>query len=37
MPLSEKEDDPINRNAAITGSYYESDALARMKKLALGK
>jgi hypothetical protein len=42
MPLSELEavneapNDPINSNSAITGSYYES-ALARIKKLALGK
>lgn len=32
----ETKDDPMNYNAAITGSYYES-ALDRMKKLALGK
>ena len=33
------EQDPMNYNAAITGSYYESkqDALARLKSLALGK
>jgi len=30
-------DDPINYNAAITGSYYESDELARIKSLALLK
>jgi hypothetical protein len=31
-------DDPINYNAAITGSYYESqDPLARIKSLALRK
>ena len=36
-----KHDDPINYNAAITGSYYESRegdaALARIKSLALLK
>jgi len=32
-----KHDDPINYNAAITGSYYESDELARIKSLALLK
>ena len=36
-PLEET-DDPINYNAAITGSYYESeDPLARLKTLALPK
>jgi hypothetical protein len=30
-------DDPMNYNAAITGSYYESDELARIKSLALLK
>lgn len=33
----ESVDDPINYNAAVTGSYYESDELARIKKLALLK
>ena len=32
----EEVDDPINYNAAITGSYYEdSDPLTRIKTLAL--
>lgn len=36
--IHEGEDDPINYNAAITGSYYESaDPLARIKELALRK
>jgi hypothetical protein len=37
--MSEANDDPINYNAAITGSYYESktDPLARIKSLALRK
>ena len=30
-----KNDDPMNYNAAITSSYYESDELARIKSLAL--
>ena len=30
-------DDAINYNAAVTGSYYESDELARIKSLALLK
>jgi hypothetical protein len=33
----EGQDDPMNYNAAITGSYYESDELARIKSLALLK
>jgi hypothetical protein len=33
----EGQDDPINYNAAITGSYYESDDLARLKVLAFSK
>jgi hypothetical protein len=32
-----KNDDPMNYNAAITSSYYESDELARIKSLALLK
>ena len=32
-----KHDDPINYNAAITGSYNESNELARIKSLALLK
>jgi len=38
-PVMGEADDPINYNAAMTGSYYESkqDELTRMKKLALGK
>jgi hypothetical protein len=32
-----KHDDAINYNAAMTGSYYESDELARIKSLALLK
>jgi hypothetical protein len=35
--MAESTDDPMNYNAAITGSYYESDELARIKKLALLK
>ena len=37
--MQEANDDPINYNAAITGSYYEAkeDPLARMKSLALRK
>ena len=37
--MGEQQDDPINYNAAITGSYYEDtqDPLARMKSLALRK
>ena len=37
--VAEANDDPINYNAAITGSYYESktDPLARIKSLALRK
>ncbi len=37
--VAEGNDDPINYNAAITGSYYESkeDPLARIKSLALRK
>lgn len=37
--VAETNDDPINYNAAITGSYYESqeDPLARIKSLALRK
>jgi len=38
--MEEGQDDPMNRNAAITGSYYEStelDVLARIKHLALLK
>lgn len=36
--LTEGNDDPMNYNAAITGSYYESaDPLARIKELALRK
>ena len=37
--MQEANDDPINYNAAITGSYYESktDPLARIKSLALRK
>jgi hypothetical protein len=37
--MREANDDPINYNAAITGSYYESkqDPLARIKSLALRK
>jgi hypothetical protein len=35
-PVRESNDDPINYNAAITSSYYESkeDPLARLKSLA---
>lgn len=34
----EGQDDPMNRNAAVTGSYYESqDPLERIKSLALKK
>jgi hypothetical protein len=35
-PVRERNDDPMNYNAAITGSYYESkeDPLARLKTLA---
>jgi hypothetical protein len=36
MGTYEGHDDPMNRNAAITSSFYESE-IARMKKLALGK
>lgn len=38
-PVMGETDDPINRNSAITGSYYESaaDPLARIKALALRK
>jgi len=35
--MGEANDDPMNYNAAITGSYYESDELARIKSLALLK
>ena len=37
--VAETNDDPINYNAAITGSYYEGkeDPLARIKSLALRK
>ena len=35
--MGEGNDDPMNYNAAITGSYYESDELARIKSLALLK
>jgi hypothetical protein len=37
--MAEANDDPINYNAAITGSYYEAkeDPLVRMKSLALRK
>ena len=35
--MDEGNDDPMNYNAAITGSYYESDELARIKSLALLK
>ena len=36
--VAEGNDDPMNYNAAITGSYYEStDPLARIKQLALRK
>jgi hypothetical protein len=38
--MEEGQDDPMNRNAAITGSYYEStelDVLTRIKHLALLK
>lgn len=35
--MAESTDDPMNYNAAITGSYYESDELARIKTLALLK
>jgi DNA-directed RNA polymerase subunit F len=37
--MAEANDDPINYNGAITGSYYESkqDPLARIKSLALRK
>ena len=37
--MEEANDDPINYNAAITGSYYEAkeDPLVRMKSLALRK
>ncbi len=36
--VAEGNDDPMNYNAAITGSYYESaDPLARIKELALRK
>lgn len=36
--VGEGNDDPMNYNAAITGSYYESvDPLARIKELALRK
>lgn len=36
--VGEGHDDPMNYNAAITGSYYESaDPLARVKELALRK
>jgi predicted heme/steroid binding protein len=38
--MAEGRDDPMNYNAAITGSYYESqdtDLLARIKQLALLK
>lgn len=33
----ETKDDPMNYNAAITGAYYESDELARLKSLAFSK
>jgi hypothetical protein len=37
--MMEAKDDPMNYNAAITGSYYESkeDPLARLKSLAFSK
>jgi hypothetical protein len=37
--MAEANDDPINYNGAITGSYYEDkqDPLARIKSLALLK
>lgn len=36
-PVVMGEDDPMEYNAAITNSYYESDELARIKSLALLK
>ena len=35
--IGESPQDPINYNGAVTGSYYESDELARIKSLALLK
>jgi hypothetical protein len=35
--MMEAKDDPMNYNAAITGAYYESDELARLKTLAFSK
>lgn len=35
--MMKERNDPMNYNAAITGSYYESDELVRIKKLALNK
>jgi hypothetical protein len=35
--IDEGNNDPMNYNAAITSSYYESDELARIKSLALLK
>ena len=35
--VNKHHDDPINSNSAMTGSYYESDELARIKSLALLK
>ncbi len=35
--VNKHHDDAINYNAAVTGSYYESDELARIKSLALLK
>jgi hypothetical protein len=37
LVMDEGNDDPMNYNAAITSSYYESDELARIKSLALLK
>jgi hypothetical protein len=35
--IGEAPQDAINYNGAVTGSYYESDELARIKTLALLK